>query len=140
MFQFMPMNGLKPQNQHAHNNYELHYVFTGMYVLHSAFMNTIMIMTVFASMLCTCMCMYCACARVCMCVPCRKHHNLLLVKEDWVIGGVCFRMFPTQNFVEIVFCAVSASEQVKVSSPSTPPAIHSPTLTHSSHAHTCVRL
>ena len=80
------------------------------------------------------------CVCVCVCVPCRKHHNLLLVKEDWVIGGVCFRMFPTQNFVEIVFCAVSASEQVKVSSPSTPPAIHSPTLTHSSHAHTCVRL
>ena len=24
-FQFVPMNGLKPKNQHAHNNYEYHY-------------------------------------------------------------------------------------------------------------------
>ena len=44
-----------------------------------------------------------------------KHHNLLLVKEDWVIGEVCFRMFPSQNVLEIVFCEVSASQQVKVS-------------------------
>jgi len=31
-----------------------------------------------------------------------------------VIGGICFRMFPTQGFTEIVFCAVTSNEQVKV--------------------------
>lgn len=46
-------------------------------------------------------------------VFCPKHRSLVLVKEKRVIGAVCFRMFPTQNFVEIVFCAVSATEQVK---------------------------
>ena len=52
------------------------------------------------------------------CIPSpRKHRSLVLVKEKRVIGAVCFRMFPTQNFVEIVFCAVSATEQVKVRAP-----------------------
>lgn len=46
---------------------------------------------------------------------CRKHHTLALIKENRVIGGICFRMFPTQNFAEIVFCAVTSNEQVKVS-------------------------
>ena len=45
----------------------------------------------------------------------RKHHTLALIKDDRVIGGICFRMFPTQNFAEIVFCAVTSNEQVKVS-------------------------
>lgn len=44
----------------------------------------------------------------------RKHHSLALIKENNVIGGICFRMFPTQNFAEIVFCAVTSNEQVKV--------------------------
>lgn len=30
-----------------------------------------------------------------------------------VIGGVCFRIFAQQGFTEIVFCAVTADEQVK---------------------------
>lgn len=42
-----------------------------------------------------------------------KHRTLALVKEGRVIGGVCFRMFPTQKFTEIVFCAVTSNEQVK---------------------------
>lgn len=45
---------------------------------------------------------------------CRKHHSLALIKENRVIGGICFRMFPSQNFAEIVFCAVTSNEQVKV--------------------------
>ena len=45
----------------------------------------------------------------------RKHKSLCLIKENRVIGGVCFRMFPTQGFTEIVFCAVTSNEQVKVS-------------------------
>ncbi|KAF6023610.1 KAT2B [Bugula neritina] len=42
-----------------------------------------------------------------------KHKCLALLKDNRVIGGICFRMFPTQGFTEIVFCAVSSNEQVK---------------------------
>lgn len=42
-----------------------------------------------------------------------KHKTLALVKDNKVIGGICFRMFPTQGFTEIVFCAVTSNEQVK---------------------------
>jgi histone acetyltransferase len=42
-----------------------------------------------------------------------KHHSLALIKEERVIGGICFRVFPSQNFAEIVFCAITSSEQVK---------------------------
>lgn len=45
----------------------------------------------------------------------RKHKCLALIKDNNVIGGICFRMFPTQGFSEIVFCAVTSNEQVKVS-------------------------
>ncbi len=44
----------------------------------------------------------------------RKHKTLSLIKDGRVIGGICFRMFPTQGFTEIVFCAVTSNEQVKV--------------------------
>ena len=44
----------------------------------------------------------------------RKHHSLALIKENRVIGGICFRVFPSQQFAEIVFCAVTSNEQVKV--------------------------
>jgi histone acetyltransferase len=42
-----------------------------------------------------------------------KHKCLVLVKDNRVIGGICFHMFPSQGFSEIVFCAVSSNEQVK---------------------------
>lgn len=42
-----------------------------------------------------------------------KHKTLALVKDGRPIGGVCFRCFPTQGFIEIVFCAVTSSQQVK---------------------------
>ncbi|XKL59939.1 hypothetical protein PGB90_000955 [Kerria lacca] len=42
-----------------------------------------------------------------------KHKTLALIKDKIPIGGICFRPFPTQGFTEIVFCAVSANEQVK---------------------------
>lgn len=42
-----------------------------------------------------------------------KHKTLALVKEGRPIGGICFRTFATQGFIEIVFCAVTSSEQVK---------------------------
>ncbi|ESO05629.1 hypothetical protein HELRODRAFT_77335 [Helobdella robusta] len=42
-----------------------------------------------------------------------KHKSMTLIKDNRVIGGVCFRMFPSQSFSEIVFCAVTSNEQVK---------------------------
>ncbi|XP_046397212.1 histone acetyltransferase KAT2A isoform X1 [Ischnura elegans] len=42
-----------------------------------------------------------------------KHKTLALIKDNRPIGGICFRMFPTQGFTEIVFCAVICNEQVK---------------------------
>jgi len=42
-----------------------------------------------------------------------KHRTLALIKDGRPIGGICFRMFPSQGFTEIVFCAVTSSEQVK---------------------------
>uniref|UniRef100_A0A8C8AZD0 histone acetyltransferase n=1 Tax=Otus sunia TaxID=257818 RepID=A0A8C8AZD0_9STRI len=42
-----------------------------------------------------------------------KHKTLALIKDGRVIGGICFRMFPSQGFTEIVFCAVTSNEQVK---------------------------
>uniref|UniRef100_A0AAR2JXF0 Histone acetyltransferase n=1 Tax=Pygocentrus nattereri TaxID=42514 RepID=A0AAR2JXF0_PYGNA len=41
------------------------------------------------------------------------HKTLSLIKDGRVIGGICFRMFPSQGFTEIVFCAVTSNEQVK---------------------------
>ena len=43
-----------------------------------------------------------------------RHRNLVIKKRGKVIGGITYRPFKKQNFVEIVFCAVSGSEQVKV--------------------------
>ena len=42
-----------------------------------------------------------------------KHKTLALIKRGRPIGGICFRMFPSQGFTEIVFCAVTSQEQVK---------------------------
>ena len=43
----------------------------------------------------------------------RRHRTLLALKNDRVVGGVCYRPFLTQHFAEIAFCAVTSSEQVK---------------------------
>lgn len=42
-----------------------------------------------------------------------KHKTLALIKENRPIGGICFRPFETQGFIEIVFCALTMSEQMK---------------------------
>ncbi|KAK7863222.1 hypothetical protein R5R35_001437 [Gryllus longicercus] len=42
-----------------------------------------------------------------------KHKTLALIKEGRPIGGICFRTFPTQGFIEIVFCAVTVQQQVQ---------------------------
>ncbi|XP_014257033.1 histone acetyltransferase KAT2A [Cimex lectularius] len=41
-----------------------------------------------------------------------KHKTLALLKNNKLIGGICFRMFASQGFSEIVFCAVLAHEQL----------------------------
>jgi histone acetyltransferase len=33
--------------------------------------------------------------------------------DNVIIGGVCFRLHVSQRFLEIVFCAITATEQVK---------------------------
>lgn len=42
-----------------------------------------------------------------------KHKTLALIKETRPIGGIHFRCFKQQGFIEIVFCALTSSEQVK---------------------------
>ena len=42
-----------------------------------------------------------------------KHRTLALIKNNKPIGGITFRMFPTQGFTEIVFLAITSNEQVK---------------------------
>lgn len=42
-----------------------------------------------------------------------NHKTLALIKYKRPIGGICFRSFPTQGFIEIVFCAVEDKEQIK---------------------------
>jgi histone acetyltransferase len=43
----------------------------------------------------------------------RNHRSLCLLKNNNVIGGITFRPFPNNEFLEIAFCAIMASEQVK---------------------------
>mmetsp|Transcript_29829 Transcript_29829/g.58417 ORF Transcript_29829/g.58417 Transcript_29829/m.58417 type:complete len:421 (+) Transcript_29829:50-1312(+) len=43
----------------------------------------------------------------------RNHRSMCILKKHRVIGGICFRPFPTQRFAEIVFCAITSDEQVK---------------------------
>lgn len=45
----------------------------------------------------------------------RNHRSLLLLKQNRVLGGICFRPFKEQGFLEIAFCAIISTEQVKVS-------------------------
>jgi histone acetyltransferase len=51
----------------------------------------------------------------------RKHESMVIQKSNLyltigdgkVVGGVCYRPNPTQNFIEIAFLAISSIEQVK---------------------------
>lgn len=43
----------------------------------------------------------------------RRHKTLTAVRGSSVIGGICFRPFWEKDFLEIVFCAVDSTEQVK---------------------------
>ncbi len=43
----------------------------------------------------------------------RKHRSMVAVKDSKVVGGICYRPFFVQRFAEIVFCAITSSEQVR---------------------------
>ncbi|KAG1054501.1 hypothetical protein G6F43_003486 [Rhizopus delemar] len=44
----------------------------------------------------------------------RNHCSIALIRNpNKVIGGICYRPFNTQEFAEIVFCAIASTEQVK---------------------------
>ena len=44
----------------------------------------------------------------------RNHESLVILRSKTkIIGGICYRMYPTQKFAEIAFLAVTATEQVK---------------------------
>jgi histone acetyltransferase len=38
--------------------------------------------------------------------------NQITLQEKGIIAGICYRLFHEQGFAEIVFCAVTADEQV----------------------------
>eukprot|EP00727_Mastigamoeba_balamuthi_P011886 m51a1_g732 putative histone acetyltransferase kat2a (345) ;mRNA; f:480381-481914 len=42
-----------------------------------------------------------------------NHRSLCAIREGRVFGGICFRTFADRGFIEIVFCAVTATQQVK---------------------------
>lgn len=42
-----------------------------------------------------------------------KQRTLVIIRDNEPIGGICFRMFPTQGFTEIVFCAITSKLQIK---------------------------
>ena len=62
----------------------------------------------------------------------RRHKSLALLSDDLqqkggddeIIGGICYRAYPEMRFAEIAFCAVSASQQVKVSEEKVPLTHH----------------
>lgn len=43
----------------------------------------------------------------------RSHRTLLVIKQGSVIGGICYRTFRAQGFIEIVFCVVDAQERAR---------------------------
>lgn len=43
----------------------------------------------------------------------RRHNSMVVTRANKVIGGCCFRYFEGQKFSEIVFLAITFSEQVK---------------------------
>lgn len=43
-----------------------------------------------------------------------NHECLMILKNDnKVIGGICYRVYPSQKFAEIAFLAITSTEQVK---------------------------
>lgn len=46
----------------------------------------------------------------------RNHYSMAIVKRGLeVVGGITYRPFEARKFAEIVFCAITGTEQVKAS-------------------------
>ena len=44
----------------------------------------------------------------------KAHRSMAIVKKNLnVVGGITYKLFPEQQFGEIVFCAITSSEQVR---------------------------
>lgn len=46
----------------------------------------------------------------------RRHRSVGIVKDcakDSILGGITYRVFEGQEFAEIAFCAITATEQIK---------------------------
>lgn len=43
----------------------------------------------------------------------RRHVSLGILKNNRIIGGICYRPFFSQRFAEIAFCAINGNEQVR---------------------------
>ena len=44
----------------------------------------------------------------------RNHESMVILKDNQkVIGGICFRLFNDEKFVEIAFLAITSTEQIR---------------------------
>ena len=44
----------------------------------------------------------------------RNHESMVITKDkNKVIAGICYRKYPSQQFAEIAFLAVTSTEQVR---------------------------
>ena len=50
---------------------------------------------------------------ICRLVMDWNHSTLALLKDNEIIGGICYKSVSEQRFAEIAFCAVNSTEQVR---------------------------
>lgn len=43
----------------------------------------------------------------------RRHVSLAIIRQQRIIGGICYRPYDEQRMAEIAFCAISGTEQVR---------------------------
>ena len=43
----------------------------------------------------------------------KRHVSLAIVRQQRIIGGICYRPYDDQRMAEIAFCAISGTEQVR---------------------------
>jgi histone acetyltransferase len=43
----------------------------------------------------------------------RHHESMVILRAQKVVGGICFRHFRPEKFVEIAFLAITFTEQVR---------------------------
>lgn len=42
-----------------------------------------------------------------------RHTSLAILRQDRIIGGICYRPYAEQRFAEIAFLAINSNEQVR---------------------------